>query len=435
MRDTVNKIIGFINLTSGEEDRHKVLENVKANISFRGSNLWILACAIVVASIGLNVNSTAVVIGAMLISPLMGPIVGAGFGLGIYDFDLLKRALKNLLIATIVGLTVSTFYFYLSPFKETQSEILSRTSPNIYDIFIAFFGGLVGVIAITRVEKGNPIPGVAIATALMPPLCTAGYGLAVGNFSYFFGAIYLYTINCVFICIATFLIVKYLKYKPVKQVDEQRAKKVKYAMTSLILVMIIPSIYFAYILIEEKKFNQKIERFITNEFTDKGYTILYKKIVTNVVPKKIELVFLTKKTTNNELKILNQKLKDYGIENTQLRIRQDTTDIKKYISNQINFEKSTLNKKDVLIANLSKQIKKNSYDNKAILAEAKIIFPEIENLSISNHIFDENTDNAKVVPVMVYKSKKELSRSSKVKLNLWLQQRLSKEKIEIYRQI
>ena len=435
MNDTVKKIIGFINLHSGEEDMQKVLENVKANISFRGANLWILACAIVVASIGLNVNSAAVVIGAMLISPLMGPIVGAGFGLGIYDFDLLKRALKNLLIATIVGLTVSTVYFFLSPFKETQSEILSRTSPNIYDIFIAFFGGLVGVIAITRVEKGNPIAGVAIATALMPPLCTAGYGLAVGNFSYFFGAIYLYFINCVFICIATFLIVKYLKYKPVKQVDEQRAKKVKYAMTLLILVMIIPSIYFAYILIEEKKFNQKIERFITNEFTNKGYTILYKKIITNVVPKKIELVFLTKKTTNNELKVLNQKLTNYGIANTQLKIRQDTVDIKKYISNQINFEKSILNEKDLLIANLGKQIKKNLYDNKAILAEAKIIFPEIVNLSISNHIFDENTDNAKVVPVMVYKSKKELSTSSKKKLILWLQQRLDKEKIEIYRQI
>ncbi|MEC5165050.1 putative hydrophobic protein (TIGR00271 family) [Flavobacterium sp. PL11] len=434
MRETVNKIIGFINLNSGEEDRHKVLENVKANISFRGSNLWILACAIVVASIGLNVNSTAVVIGAMLISPLMGPIVGAGFGLGIYDFDLLKRALKNLLIATIVGLSVSTFYFYLSPFKETQSEILSRTSPNIYDIFIAFFGGLVGVIAITRVEKGNPIPGVAIATALMPPLCTAGYGLAVGNFSYFFGAIYLYSINCVFICIATFLIVKYLKYKPIKQVDEQHAKKVKYAMTSLILVMIIPSIYFAYLLIEEKKFNQKIERYISDEFTNKGYTILYKKIVTNVKPKKIELVFLTKKTTNNELKILNQRLKTYGIENTQLKIRQDTTDIKKYISNQINFEKSILNKKDVIIANLGKQIKTNTYNNAAILAEAKIIFPEIENLSISNHVFDENTDNAKVVPIMIYKSKKELSKEAKVKLVMWLQQRLSKEKIEIYRQ-
>ena len=149
MNSILHKIINFINLHTGEEDRQKVLENVKSNISFRGSNFWILACAIVVASVGLNVNSTAVVIGAMLISPLMGPIVGAGFGLGIYDFDLLKKALKNLLIATIVGLVVSTIYFYLSPFKETQSELLSRTSPNIYDIFIAFFGGLVGVIAIT----------------------------------------------------------------------------------------------------------------------------------------------------------------------------------------------------------------------------------------------------------------------------------------------
>ena len=435
MNSILHKIINFINLHTGEEDRQKVLENVKSNISFRGSNFWILACAIVVASVGLNVNSTAVVIGAMLISPLMGPIVGAGFGLGIYDFDLLKKALKNLLIATIVGLVVSTIYFYLSPFKETQSELLSRTSPNIYDIFIAFFGGLVGVIAITRVEKGNPIPGVAIATALMPPLCTAGYGLAISNYSFFFGAIYLYVINCVFICIATFLIVKYLKYPSVKQIDESREKKVRYAMTSLILVMIIPSVYFAYILIQEKKFNQKIELFINDEFTSKGYTILYKKIKTNLNPKKIELVFLAKRTTKDELEILNERLKTYGIENTMLRIRQDTTDIKKYISSQINIEKSILNKKDLTIAELKKQLKKNSYNNATILAEAKIIFPEIENLSISNHIYDENTDKAKVIPVMVYKSKIELSKSSKQKLVLWLQQRLSKEKVEIYRQL
>lgn len=434
MKGILYKILDFINLYSGEEDRQKVLENVKANISFRGSNFWILACAIVIASVGLNVNSTAVVIGAMLISPLMGPIVGAGFGLGIYDFELLKKALKNLLIATVVGLFVSTIYFYLSPFKDTQSELLSRTSPNIYDIFIAFFGGLVGVIAITRVEKGNPIPGVAIATALMPPLCTAGYGLAIGNFSFFFGAIYLYTINCVFICIATFFIVKYLKYPQAKQVDEKREKRVRFAMTSIILVLIIPSVYFAYVLIEERKFNQKVEVFINDEFTSKGYTILYKKIKTNILPKRIELVFLSKKTSKEELKILNQRLKTYGIQSTELKIRQDTTDIKKYISNQINFEKSILNEKDVKIANLEKLIKKNSYDNKAILAETKIIFPEIVNLSIANHIYDENTIKAKVVPVMVYTSKKDLSKSSKKKLVLWLQQRLSKGKVEIYRQ-
>ncbi len=208
----IRNIFNFINLHNGEEKKDKVLENVVSNISFRGSNLWILACAIIIASIGLNVNSTAVIIGAMLISPLMGPIVGAGFALGTYNFSLLKKSFKNLLIATFVSLTVSAIYFYVSPFKDVQSELLARTAPNIYDVLIAFFGGLVGVIAITRVEKGNPIPGVAIATALMPPLCTAGFGLATFNFSYFFGAFYLYTINCFFICIATFFVVKFLQY-------------------------------------------------------------------------------------------------------------------------------------------------------------------------------------------------------------------------------
>lgn len=179
------KVFDFINLHNGEEERSKVLLNVKSNISFRGANLWILACAIVIACIGLNVNSAAVIIGAMLISPLMGPIIGAGFALAIYDFELLKKSVKNLLIATLVSLSVAFIYFLISPFKESHSEIIARTSPNIYDVLIAFFGGLVGVIAITRVEKGNPIPGVAIATALMPPLCTAGYGIAIGNLSFF----------------------------------------------------------------------------------------------------------------------------------------------------------------------------------------------------------------------------------------------------------
>lgn len=297
-----NKIFDFINLHSGEESKEKVLENIQSNISFRGSNLWILACAIVIASVGLNVNSTAVIIGAMLISPLMGPIVGAGFALAIYDFDLLKKSFKNLLIATIVSLIVAFVYFYISPFKEEQSELLARTSPTIYDILIAFFGGLVGVIAITRVEKGNPIPGVAIATALMPPLCTAGFGLAIGKISFFLGAFYLYTINCVFICIATFIIAKYLKYKPVKFLNIRYEKKIRYGITILILVMTLPSIYLAYNLLQEKRFNQKAEQFITQEFTNKGFTIIYKSIKYNSNPKQIELAFLTKRLSDEEQK-------------------------------------------------------------------------------------------------------------------------------------
>lgn len=430
----INKILNFTDLHFGEEDKQKVLENVKSNISFRGSNLWILACAIVVASIGLNVNSTAVIIGAMLISPLMGPIIGAGFGLGMYDSELVKKSLKNLLIATIVSLVVSTTYFYLSPFKETQSELLARTSPNIYDLLIAFFGGLVGVIAITRVEKGNPIPGVAIATALMPPLCTAGYGLAIGNYKFFLGALFLYTINCVFICISTFLIVKYLNYPAVKQVNARRQKQIKYGMTALTLVMMIPSIFFAYNLFDEKKYNQKVNEFIENEFTNKGYTILYKKINLKTNPKKIDLAFLRKKFNTEEITTLNKSLINYNIENTKLNISQDTTDIKKYILDQINSGKTNLDAKDITITQLKNEIASNKYNNKRLLDEIKIIFPEVDNISISNHSFNKNTDSSYVHPVLIYESKTNLSELSKQKLKLWLQKRLSKEKIEIYKQ-
>lgn len=247
-----NYLKQLFDLSIGEDDRDKVLENVNANVTFKGFNIWILACAIVIASIGLNVNSTAVIIGAMLISPLMGPIVGAGFSLAIFDFVLLRKSLKNLFIATAVSLLVATLFFVLSPFKETQSEILARTSPNFYDVLIAFFGGLVGVIALTRVDKGNPIPGVAIATALMPPLCTAGYGIAIGNWGYFLGAFFLYIINCVFICISTFIIVKYLRYPVAVQLDRGKQKQIRIGITLLTILLIIPSIYLAYDLLKEK---------------------------------------------------------------------------------------------------------------------------------------------------------------------------------------
>ncbi|MCW2121224.1 TIGR00341 family protein [Flavobacterium sp. 7A] len=434
METLISRFIKFINLNQGEEERAKVLIDVKSNISFSGANLWILACAIVVASVGLNVNSTAVIIGAMLISPLMGPIVGAGFGLGTYDFTLLKTSLKNLLVATIVGLFVSTLYFYISPFKETQPELLSRTAPNFYDIIIAFSGGLVGAIAITRVEKGNPIPGVAIATALMPPLCTAGYGLAIGNLMFFFGAIYLYTINCVFICISTFLIVKYLKYPTKKQLKETNQKKVKYIISTIITILILPSIYFAYQLFEQKKYQHAIDVFMENEFTNKGIAILYKKTLFNQSPKKLELGFLTKKFSDKEIKTLNQKLVTYEINNTKLLIIQDTTDLKSDILNEIKYNNSVLSEKDVAILNLKKQIADNRYNNKELLSEIKILFPKVVNIAIANHSFNEQSDSLKVIPVLIYKSTKTLGKETEKKLADWLKQRLSKKEIELYNQ-
>jgi uncharacterized hydrophobic protein (TIGR00271 family) len=425
-------MIEFFDLKNGEEDKLKVLENVKSNISFRGSNLWILACAILIASIGLNVNSNSAIIGAMLISPLMGPIVGAGFSLGMFDFGLLHKSLKNILIATVVSLSVATLYFFISPFKETESELLARTSPNIYDVLIAFFGGLVGVIAITRVEKGNPIPGVAIATALMPPLCTAGYGLAIGNLKFFLGALFLYLINCVFICISTFLIVKYLKYPSAKQVDIKHEKRIRYAVTVLILLLILPSVYLAYALLNEKKFNQNVDEFIQKEFA--GQTIIYKNIKYNGTPKQIELAFLTNKFSSKEIENLNSKLQAYQIKDANLVIKQDTTDIRNIILDEMKGNKVLIDQKDIKIAELKKRLEAITYENTAILAETKILFPEIENLSIANHTLYAQTDSLIELPVMVYQSKTELSEPVSQKIRLWLQEKLKKDEIVMFRQ-
>lgn len=422
----------FFDLHKGEEDKNAVLENVRNNISFTGSNLWILMSAVFIASIGLNVNSTAVIIGAMLISPLMGPIVGAGFSLGIFDFHLLRKSLKNLLIATVASLLVSTIYFFLSPFKEAQSELLARTSPNIYDVLIAFFGGLVGVIAITRVEKGNPIPGVAIATALMPPLCTAGYGLATGNFKFFFGALFLYTINCVFIGIATFFIVKYLKYPPVNFVNKREEKKVQNIVTIVSVLILIPSVYFAYSLYQEQKFRQEVNEFIENEIVDKGNTLIYKKINFLSNPKKIELALLSKKLTEQEISVLNDKLSYYGIDNTSVIFKHNDDESINLLKDDILNEVSKSDEKDKKILELEQKISKNSFDDLQLLKESKILIPKLNSITISNNNFAQG-DSLVAKTILVYKSNEALTNEEEGKLKDWAQQRLNKKNVEIFK--
>lgn len=399
-----NAIFNFINLHNGEEDKAKVLENVKANISFRGSNLWILACAIVIASIGLNVNSTAVIIGAMLISPLMGPIVGAGFALGTFDFMLLKKSGKNLLISTFVSLFVAACYFFISPFKDTQSELLSRTTPNIYDVLIAFFGGLVGVIAITRVEKGNPIPGVAIATALMPPLCTAGYGLAIGKISYFLGAFYLYTINCFFICIATFFIVKYLQYPPVSMENKKWEKKIRRGITLLVFIMIVPSFYMAYNLFNQKKFTQKVNQYITDEFTNRGHTVIYQKTRYNQSPRSIELALLSKRFSDEEILDMNKRLSLYDIHNTRLIIKQDPTDIKGEILKEINGQKKLVSEQEMEMEALRRELNQFKLLDTTLQREVRILFPEVAELSVGRHLETVARDSLRTTTVVLYRA-------------------------------
>ncbi|WP_346238745.1 DUF389 domain-containing protein [Niabella insulamsoli] len=432
----MNSLGRLFNLHSGEEDKIKVLKNVRSNIYFRGATIWILACAIFVASVGLNVNSTAVIIGAMLISPLMGPIIGAGFGLGIFDFILFKRSLRNLGVATIVSLTVSTVYFYLSPFKEAQSELLARTSPNIFDVMIAFFGGLAGVIAMTRVEKGLPLAGVAIATALMPPLCTAGYGLATGNYAYFAGALFLYTINCVFICIATYIIVKYLKYPATKQIDKKHEVRVKYIITSIILLIMVPSAYFAYDLYKEQKFSHNVKHFLRSEFESKGDVIVYNKNDYYSSPKEIQVAFLTKQLQQKELDSLNNKLPQYGLSSTRLLIKQDTVNLANIYEQgnlAVSRSEQELKEKNLLLSQLQNKIDKNTFDNKGIMGEARILFPEISTISIGSHDFILNDSVTQTVPVALYMSEEDISEEDKEKLLNWLQKKLNVASIVISR--
>jgi uncharacterized hydrophobic protein (TIGR00271 family) len=321
-KNTVMKTnpLDIFSLHYEKEDFHTVISGIENGVSFRGTNLWILIFAILVASLGLNVNSTAVIIGAMLISPLMGPIMGIGLSIGINDPRLLRRAVSNYLVATIVALATSTLFFLVSPLNDAHSEILARTSPNIYDVLIALFGGFAGIIATSTRQKGNVIPGVAIATALMPPLCTAGYGLATMRMNYFVGAFYLYIINTVFIGLATLLIVRLLHFPHVQQQETRQGILARRIAWAVVIATLIPSIYFGYDLVQQTRFEKDANRFISAEAQFRDDYLLNKKI--SARDRTISLTYGGKKILPEEIEQLRRKLAGYGLQDAGLDIRQ-----------------------------------------------------------------------------------------------------------------
>jgi uncharacterized hydrophobic protein (TIGR00271 family) len=283
------KFLDTFRLLKEKEEFSVVRSTIDEDAIFSGTNLWILFFAILVASLGLNMNSTAVIIGAMLISPLMGPIVGLGFGVAVNDLPLIKKASRNYAFAAGVGLAASTIYFLISPIDEAHSEILSRTLPTIYDVLIAFFGGFAGIIALASKHKGNVIPGVAIATALMPPLCTAGYGLATWQLNYFLGAFYLYLINSVFIAAATLITAYLLRFPIKKYADPKAERKERLIIWSVIIVTLLPSLYLGYDLVGQYKFRTRAEKFVETEAKFPNDYLLSKQIDTK--KRRITLTF------------------------------------------------------------------------------------------------------------------------------------------------
>jgi uncharacterized hydrophobic protein (TIGR00271 family) len=301
---------------------------VRSGATMSGTNLWVLVTAIFTASLGLNVNSTAVIIGAMLISPLMGPIVAIGMGVAIHDFGLVYRALKNFALAVGLSILTSTVYFFISPLKVPGSELLARTTPTIYDVLIAIFGGIAGIVAGSgKLRQSNVIPGVAIATALMPPLCTVGFGIANLNGSYILGAFYLFFINTVFISLATYFIVRILRYPSLQEVQSVRAIRIKRLISGIVLVTLIPSIFLTYGIVRRYIFEEKTKQFVQNEF--KGTKRLVIKSLAEFRDNKpvVTVTVIGAEIDSTEYTDLRNRMKIYGISNAVLEIQQGYGDV------------------------------------------------------------------------------------------------------------
>lgn len=432
------------NLSHEQDDNIETIKSIEKGVDFKGINVWTLIFAIFVASIGLNVNSTAVIIGAMLISPLMGPIMGLGLSIGIYDFALLKKSLKNLSIAVIISVITSSIYFLVSPLDEAQSELLARTTPTIYDVLIALFGGLAGIVAGATKEKGNVIPGVAIATALMPPLCTAGYGIATGNIYYFLGAFYLFFINAVMISLSTFLIVRFLKFPLRQNVDKTKSYKVKKYIYIVVVTTVLPSIYFAYRIIEETIFKSNAVNFVNKEINFAKTQIINKTYTYNQSDSsKIELI-LTGETINNEtISKLEKKLTDYSLKRTKLILKQGIENIATADISQIKngIIEEIYHKNELIIKNKDEKIKlleneiilyKNNIQITSISEEINAINPKITKFSAFKTVIYNIDKKINDTTIIVYlSSKSKLKKQENIILNNWLVKRLKFNKIKI----
>ena len=431
----------YLDLNKSMEDEKLTVESIRNGVEFRGANLWILVFATFIASLGLNVNSTAVIIGAMLISPLMGPIMGVGLAVGINDFELMKRSLKSYFIATLFSVTTATVYFAFTPLDEVQSELLARTSPTIYDVFIALVGGLAGIVAVATKEKGNVIPGVAIATALMPPLCTAGFGLATGNLLYFLGAFYLYFINSVFISLATFVGVRFMKFKHKEFVDKKREKLVRKYIIAIALVTMCPAIYLTYGIVKETFYMSAANEYITEELQFPDSQILSREVSYN--KREIKVVMIGNEVSEEEIATAERKLAKYNLDETKLLVFQGVNNADMDISNiksmvMEDFYKNTETKLvaqqreiDSLRAQLDVYTRDGQADTK-LAGEMKALFGDVKSVVLSRSIRLE-LDSLKhdTVTFAILQCVKKPSANDRKRMTDWLKTRTNAGKLEL----
>ncbi|MCM1293081.1 MAG: DUF389 domain-containing protein [Bacteroides sp.] len=438
-----NFLRNYFTIRSQLVPQQEAEQSIRDDVSFRGTNIFILVLAILIASLGLNTNSTAVIIGAMLISPLMGPIIGIGLGVGIQDFSLIKVALRNLVMAALFSVVASTLFFLISPVGEGHSELLARTSPTIYDVLIGFVGGGAGILAIGSRSKGNVIPGVAIATALMPPLCTAGYGLATWQLSYFFGAFYLFIINSIYIAFATFIGIKLLGYKSADDVDNQRSRRVRRIVYTLAILTMLPSIWLTINMYRQNQFEMDANNFIAHECVFPNAQVISNRAYIDNGRKIISMTLFGQPMPIDSLtRALDARLKFYDLQGAELKIMQGTlasapaalskeaTDEMKavYASAQATIEKQK-NEIDSLQSRLRSAIAGKSAE---IAPELKVVFPQITELSLScNRVYNIEKSAYDTVNVALVGHDHVITPAERIRLKEYLEARLNLPNIDI----
>lgn len=357
---------GRFSLDEDKAQRDEVVASVSKGVEFRGVNLWVLIFATMIASLGLNVNSAAVIIGAMLISPIMGPIMGVGLALGINDFELLKKSLRNLALMFIVAIITSTVYFFISPLSSNSSELLARTVPTTYDVLIALFGGLAGIVAQTRQDRTSTvIPGVAIATALIPPLCTAGFGLATGQFRFFIGAFYLFFINSVFIALATYAMVRFLQYEKKVFIDKVRERTVKRLMMVITLVTFIPSVVIGFHMVRVSLFEAVADKYVSQVFNFPHTRVIEcnKHYAQGKNPSQIELLLVGEPLGEEVIENARTQMRNFGLEKAELVVRQANTEDKVDVVSLQKSYQELLEEKNRRIGEMSSQLKRYRVTN------------------------------------------------------------------------
>lgn len=441
-KETLWKVVkGYFNALPDKESEKDTIKQIRDDVIFHGSNLWVLIFSILVASLGLNVNSTAVIIGAMLISPLMGPIIGIGAGVGITDFELVKQSFKNFAISTAISVLTAALYFSLSPITEAQSELLARTSPTLYDVLIAICGGAAGIIALCTKGKGNVIPGVAIATALMPPLCTAGYGIAIGNFSYFIGAFYLYFINSVFICAATFLGIRMLRFRHKEFVDSKRLRNVRMYIVVIVLLTMVPAAYMTIGIVRHSIAESNVARFVRAELASKGTQIISHDL--DEERQMLDIVAVGRNISPKTIDVASKRMEQYHLSHYKLNVIQgslsDSTLMSKLLhSATVGSDASNkkLMEQSAEMDELQKMADRYTYyENMPVELKGEIntLWPSIRTLSLSLAV-ENSMDSVSAHPyvVAIAGCKKNFSFTEIARLQKWLKARVRADSVRLF---